>query len=335
MSSEATGALPPGGILHEDAVALPPEVLAWSARIAQLAPAIAGFDDTDIDRRRRAGLELSDALAVEFTAPAPDGVTITDTVVETDSGSVRVRRYRPDVLVGAAPSQVFLHGGGFWSGSVDELMNDRLCSARALAAGIQILSVDYRLAPEHRFPAAARDAITVVDAAVHDRTLGADASHVGIGGNSAGASIAASAAILLRDRGDSPLVHQDLEVLPAALTPVGESATRYAKGYGLDDAEQLVGLYVGDGAVPPTAEPLHVADLTGLPPTLVMAAEFDPLRDSALAYAARLDDAGVRVTVYRGAGHVHGSVGLTATWAAARGWQQFHSDALRTAYALR
>lgn len=243
-----------------------------------------------------------------------------------------MRRFRPLGLDDPAPTQLFLHGGGFYAGTVDEVLNDRLCAARAKDAGIQICSLEYRLAPEHPYPAAAEDAIAAVHALATSPALGADPRRLGIGGNSAGAAIAASAAILIRDASGPRLIHQGFEVLPAALTPVGASALEFTTGFGVDDAAALVELYVGPGDIPYAAEPLAVPDLSGLPPTLILAAEYDPLRDGAVAYGERLREAGTAVDVVIGRGHLHGSPGLTAVLPSARTWQETHSSALRAAY---
>lgn len=311
---------------------LDPAILAWDARTAELAQTLPDLAAPPGPARRRAALRLSDQLAEEFTLPVPDGVAIDDVVIETSSGPLRARRFRPLDLVLPAPTQVFLHGGGFHEGTVDELLNDRLCAARAKTAGLQLYSLEYRLAPEHPFPAAVLDAVDAVYAIVRDASYGADPLRVGIGGNSAGATIAASAAIRMRDRWDSPLIHQDLEVVAAALEPIGESAELYRQGFGLDDAAALVGIYVGDSDVPPLASPLAVPGLEGLPPALIMVAEFDPLRDSGLAYARRLENAGVAVTSVIGKGHLHGTPGLTAALNIARQWQTWHSLELARAY---
>ncbi|GAA3017243.1 alpha/beta hydrolase fold domain-containing protein [Streptosporangium longisporum] len=313
---------------------LSPAVHAWAARIASLSAELPGLTGTDLPSRRAAERLLSDALAREFTAEAPTRVRIATEDIDTPIGPRRVRRYRPDAMDGTAPAQLFLHGGGFVSGSADELVNDRLLAARAADAGIQVISLDYRLAPEHPYPAAVEDAIAVLDAlrARPDR-YGVDVSRIGIGGASAGGGIAASTALHLRERGDHVLVHQALEVPALAMTPFGASAAEYARGFGLDGYERLAALYLGpDGTTAPFAAPLDAADLTGLPPTLIRVAEHDPLRDAALAYGARLAAAGVPTITEIGHGHVHGSPGLTATFEPARTWQHRVAAALRDVY---
>ncbi|WZH35518.1 MAG: alpha/beta hydrolase fold domain-containing protein [Microbacterium enclense] len=176
------------------------------------------------------------------------------------------------------------------------------------------------------------DTLAALRVLVGDPGFGVDAERIGVGGNSAGAAVAASTALATRG-GDGPAIrHLDLEVVPGALVPIGESAVRYSSGFGLDDAAALVEIYVGPGEIPVGASPLDVADLTGLPPTLITVAEYDPLRDSGLALAQRLRDAGVRVRVLRGLGHLHGTVGLTAILPAAVRLQNAHSLALAAAY---
>lgn len=301
-------------------------VRSWIARIAELAPTLPALRSTNLSTRRDADRALSDSLAVEFTQPAPVGVMIDDRVV----GGVAARRYRPPGLPAAAPTQLFLHGGGFVSGSIHEELNDRLLARRAAAAGLQIVSLDYRLAPEYPYPAAVDDAVAALDDLAADPDV--DEQRLGIAGNSAGAAIAASALLVRRDRGSARLVHQALEVPAVALRPVGDSAARYAVGFGLDASAGLAAAYLPD----PTADdgyssPLD-ADLRNLPATVVLTAEHDPLRDAGELFAQRLRDAGGDVVLIRGAGHLHASCSLTAVSAASREWQDRYAAELRRAY---
>lgn len=310
--------------MREAGVDLDPAVRTWLARIEVLSADLPSLSQPFGSARRAAGRILSDRLAAEFTAPAPPGVAVDAFQVPRAGGSIAVRRYRPHTLTGPAPTQVWLHGGGFHAGAVDEEVNDRLCATRAADAALQICSVDYRLAPEHPFPAAADDALAVIDALRADPAgVDADPIRIGIGGNSAGATIAASAALLAIATGAAALWHQDLEVVAPSLPPT--------RGLPADVAAVLRA-YFGAEMPPPKASPLDEPDLSGLPPTLIMVAEHDPLRPAALAYARRLEDAGIPVTVRTGAGHLHGTPALTATFDAARRWQRLHARELARAY---
>ncbi|MDR6865718.1 acetyl esterase [Microbacterium resistens] len=311
---------------------LDPAVIGWAQRTGELAADLPGLASEDQSVRRAAALRLSDLLAEEYTEPVPDGARIDDLTVAGGDGPIRARRFRPRDATGPLPTLVWCHGGGFVGGTIDEILNDRLCADRALRSGVQIISLEYRLAPEHPFPAAVEDAVAAVRD-VRDRAheLDADPARIGIGGNSAGAAVTAIAALRLRDAGEG-VHHQAFEVLPGALRPVGASSERFARGFGLDDAEPLGALYLA-GASLAEASPLDAPDHSGLPPTVILVAEFDPLRDGALAYAEALRAAGVPVTVYEGAGHVHGSPALTAGWQGARDWRDAFVAALTLAYA--
>ncbi|WP_156122645.1 alpha/beta hydrolase fold domain-containing protein [Microbacterium hominis] len=312
-----------------------PAILAWASRITELSPMLPGLRSDDLRQRRAAERHLSDALALEFCDPPAPGVAIVDDAVRTETGTLTVRRYLPDDLPESAPTEVFLHGGGFISGSVHEIINDRLLTTRARIAQIQVISLDYRLAPEHRYPAAVDDAVATIDVLRREpRRFGVDASRIGIAGASAGAGIAASAALCLRDRGDAFLVHQSLQVPAVALEPFGPSSLEFAEGFGLDGYAQLRALYLTDDHELSTthAQPVFAADLSGLPPTFIQVAEFDPLRDAGIAYGERLRDAGVPTVIQIGTGHVHGSPGLTATFPPARAWQRRSATTARLAY---
>lgn len=316
-------------------IALDPGIRRWIARLEELSPGIPGIDSPDPVVHREAARVLSDLLAVEFTLPIPDGVVIEDFEIAGPAGLLRMRRYRPDDGTGQMPTQLWLHGGGFYAGTIDEVLNDRLCARRALDSGVQLFSLEYRLAPEHPYPAPVLDAVAALEAlAAQAARFGVDPERLGIGGNSAGAAIAASTALRLRDLGGPRIVHVDLEVPPLAMHRVGRSAEDYAIGFGLDQLEAIVAMYTGPhGPADERISPLDVADLLDLPPTLIMAGEHDPLRDSGVLYAERLRAADVPVELFVGAGHLHGTPGLTAAFDGAREWQELHARYLASAYA--
>ncbi|WP_341939809.1 alpha/beta hydrolase [Microbacterium sp. LWH10-1.2] len=303
----------------------------WIRRAEELSAAIPGIDSDDPAARRLAAWELSDLLALEFTEPAGDGVRVDETVVAGGDGLLRARRFRPESASGLLPTVLWLHGGGWVGGTIDEIVNERLCADRALRSGVQLISLEYRLAPEHPFPAAVEDAVAALaDLRLRTDELGIDPSRLGIGGNSAGATIAASTALCERDAGRA-LHHQTLEVLPATLRPTGGSFTRHRRASGMEGAEVLADVYRA-GAPLAEASPLEAADHRDLPPALILVAEFDPLRDGAVAYAEALRAAGVPVTLRVGEGHVHGSPGVTR-WQGARDWRDALTAELAAAYA--
>jgi acetyl esterase len=179
------------------------------------------------------------------------------------------------------------------------------------ASGCAILSIDYRLAPEHRFPAAVDDCYAAtVWAAANAAPLGGDATRMAIGGDSAGGNLVAVVAQLARDRGGPPLRFQ-LLIYPATDASYDTASYREnGKGYFLevDGMRWFYDHYLGDTAdrTDPRVSPLRTKNLRGLPPALVITAEFDPLRDEGEAYAARLREAGVPVTLTRYHGMIHG-----------------------------
>lgn len=310
---------------------LSPEIREWIRRIRELSATLPDLESRDMGARRQAQRELSDLLAVEFTAPAPAGVEIDDIMLAGGAGPLRARRYRPAAATGALPTMLWLHGGGWTGGTIDELLNDRLCADRALRSGVQIVALEYRLAPEHPFPAPVDDAVAAV-ASLRERAdeLAVDADRLGIGGNSAGATIAATTALRQRDAG-APLHHQTLEVLPAALRLFGSSMHRYLGAAEREGVEHLADLYRA-GAPLTDASPLDAPDHRGLAPALILAAEFDPLRDGATAYADALRVAGVPVALRIGPGHDHASPGLTGRWQGAREWRDVFVSELADAY---
>lgn len=217
-------------------------------------------------------------------------------------GGVPVRLYLP--VEGQLPLHVHLHGGGWWMGSIATV--DPMCRALAVKLGAAVLSVDYRLAPEHPWPAAPDDVYEVLSWMA--QTYG----QVSIGGESAGANLAAVVALMARDRGGPRLVAQWLDVPCVDLRlPEDETVRAYGTGFGLEVAQlgMITGFYGGD-LDHPYVSPAR-ADLTGLPPTIVTTAELDPLRGQGEAFARRLAEAGVPVETRTAAGHIHGSSWLT------------------------
>jgi len=309
---------------------LDPGIRSWIARIEELSPTIPDLGNPDPTVQRIAARELSDALAVDFTLPIPEGVDID----EVQLGGRRARRYRPAGIDSALPTQLWLHGGGFYAGTPDEILNERLLARRALDSGLQVFSLDYRLAPEHPYPAPVEDAVRALDDLIQRANeLSVDPGRFGIGGNSAGAAISASTALRLRDEGDTRLIHVDLEVPPAAHRAVGRSGIDYLDGFGLEQIDLIMAMYAGaNGPADSNISPLDVADLSGLPPHLIFVAEHDLLRDAGIEYSTRLRDAGVDVDLVFGHGQLHGSPGLTFTVPSARAWQHDHARRLALAY---
>jgi acetyl esterase len=226
-------------------------------------------------------------------------------------GGVPVRLYLPSE--DPAALHVHLHGGGWWMGSIETA--DPMARELAQQLGIAVLSIDYPLAPEQPWPAAPEAAYEVL-------TWMADRfEHISVGGESAGANLAAVLTLMARDRGGPQIVAQWLDVPAVDLGRWDDpSVERFGTGYGLEVAllPAMIGWYAGDLAHP-YVSPLR-ADLTGLPPAIITVAEFDPLCDQGVAYAEALDAAGVPTSLLRAGGHIHGSTWLTALTEATAAW---------------
>lgn len=287
---------------------LDPQARALLDRIAALdAPPLHTLPVAEARQR------LDEAFAALAGLPVPVA-RVEDRTIPTADGPLPVRIYTPDAPV-PLPVLVWFHAGGWTVGNVET--GDALCRTLARGAGCLVVSVEYRLAPEHPFPAALHDAEGAIRwLAAHVGEWGGDGTRLAVGGESAGANLATVAAMRLRDAGDAPLVAQ---LLAYPVTdyhrPGTPSYTAYADGYFLTRAsmEWFWANYLPDGVSPtdPHVAPLRAGDVAGLPPAVVITAEYDPLRDEGEAYAERLRAAGVPTLLRRYSGMIHCFLDMT------------------------
>jgi acetyl esterase len=252
--------------------------------------------------RRAAALANRAARGVPLVDAAPE----VDDIQDTTADGVPVRVYRP--RAGLLPALVFIHGGGWWGGSVEE--SDPTARRRAVGADCVVVSVEYRLAPEHPFPAGLDDCWTATKWVFeHAEELGIDPARIAISGESAGGNLAAALTLMAREAGGPQIVAQVLEVPGMDLRMAdGGSMSEFGDGYGFTRVglEECAEFYLGDrDRTEPLASPVF-ADVHDLPPALVTTCEYDPVRDSGEQYAGKLAAAGVRVTLRRWDGIAHG-----------------------------
>lgn len=246
---------------------------------------------------------------VALMAPPAAVAEVDERSIPGPGGLLRLRVYRP-LGTGPFPLLVFFHGSGFVLCSLDT--HDGMCRNLCAGAGCVVVSVDYRLSPEHKFPAPLDDCVCATHWAVqHADELSADGARVVLAGDSAGGNLAAATALRLRDEG-GPVLQGQLLIYPVTdyHTPGTPSYRANAEGYGLtrDTMIWFWNHYLADpaDAANPYASPLRAASVAGLPPALLVTAEFDPLCDEGEDYAARLRAAGVPVRLSRWAGMNHG-----------------------------
>jgi acetyl esterase len=277
-------------------------------------------------RRSRASVAPTVPPFTWVTGPVSRAVAIEDGAFPARDGHpVSVRLYRPVGVGQTAPVLLWFHGGGWVLGS--PRMYDPLCSHLAEAVGAVVVSVDYRMAPEHRAPQAVHDCVDATRwVATAGAQLGADPSLLAVSGDSAGGNLAAVVCQVVRDEGGPVIAHQAL-VYPATDATMSQPSVAEHAHAAVLTREKMTTFrahYLGDdGLAPdhPLVSPLWGRDLSGLPPALVQTADLDPLRDEGAAYAEALRAAGVpaRLTNYLGAPHGFASFpGATTVGRAAR-----------------
>ncbi|WP_419842123.1 alpha/beta hydrolase [Candidatus Poriferisodalis sp.] len=295
------------------------------------------FEDVGHERARAgfeemppAGEFVEIATTEDRTVPGPDG------------NDIAVRIYRPGEGAATADDSgtlgclVYFHGGGWVVGSIQT--HDRTCRSLTMLAGVVTVSADYRLAPEHRFPAAIDDCCAATQWVVdHAGELGVDPARVAVGGDSAGGNLAAAVALKCRDgaAAGEACSQPALQVLVYPVTDFERntpSMIANAEGYLLTRSTMT---WFDDHYCPPSersnpyAAPLAVGDPAGAAPALVIVAGHDPLRDEGVAYAHQLADAGVPTTLIEYPGQFHGFFGMTRFLSQAREAQELTASILR------
>jgi acetyl esterase len=259
-------------------------------------------DEARADRARHADTTTA------FAGPAVELPRVEDRRIPAPGREIPVRVYWPS-FESSLPALVFFHGGGWVLGNLDAV--DRSCRALAASSGCVVVSVDYRLAPEHKFPAPLEDAFDAVSyVARHAHGYGIDPARIAVGGDSAGGNLAAACALMARERG-GPAIAFQLLIYPATdRYDDSPSTCEYADGHRLTRAgmEWFWKHYLAapEQGREPYVSPSYAADLAVLPPAFVITAECDPIRDQGEKYAARLAEAGVPVRLKRYEGAIHG-----------------------------
>jgi acetyl esterase len=285
---------------------LPPEVQAF-------VDAESPVSLDDIATARRIRNEQADSNFARFGLPGPEVERVVDHQVPTSDGNILVRTYHPAASA-PLPAHIMFHGGGWIWGSINTQVNDAAARHRAVGAHCVAVQVEYRKAPEHRFPAALEDAVASVKwVRENSGELGVDIGSVTIEGASSGGNLAAA----------FPLHGDSLPIAALVLNVPALDLTWASVGESQEGLMSLIDIYLGDRslATSPLASPLLAPDVSGFPPTLILTAEHDRLAHGGELFAEKLTAAGVEThyTCYPGA--VHSSLFLTRTWPVARRWQ--------------
>jgi acetyl esterase len=278
----------------------------------------------------RAGFDV----LTQVLGPPEHPVPTEDRTIPGPGGEIPVRVYRPEAD-GPLPVVVYFHGGGWVIGDIAS--HDTVCHRLAHGVPAVVVNVDYRRAPEARFPAAVDDcAAATAWVSAHAADLGADPTRLAVAGDSAGGNLAAVVALRARDHGGPSIAFQLLIYPGTDLTRSLPSHVENGEGYLLTTGAMtwFLGHYLDEADYKdPDASPLFADDLSGLPPALVVTAEFDPLRDEGEAYAERLRQAGVDAVTSRYDGQIHGFYGLDSLFEGSRQATAETVAALRVALA--
>jgi acetyl esterase len=286
-----------------------PVAAALGAFLDQLAAADAPtIESLPLDVAREGAIAMVQATE----GPKQPVASVEDRELLTSAGPLWARVYRPVATDDPLPIVGYFHGGGWVIMGIET--HDNICRRLTNATGAVVVSIDYRLAPEHRFPAALDDCFAATQwLAEHGRDIGGDPTRLVVAGDSAGGNLAA--AVALRARTEGPELRGQVLVYPAC-DAAGETESIRANGDGyLLTATTMTWFwdcYLGPDGDPadPFASPIRAADLAGLPAALVITAEYDPLRDEGEAYAHRLDGFEVPVVLHRFTGVIHGFLGM-------------------------
>jgi acetyl esterase/lipase len=297
-------------------------VRAW-AWLVQRQGSVGSKSDADIIVMQSRHMPSNGFTNRVFGSVVP-GTATRDLTLSGPGGDLPVRVYQPAAAAGGPrPLILYMHGGGFVLG--DLRMGDWMCSSVAVTVGAVVVSVDYRLAPGHPFPAAVEDCYAALTwAAENAADLGAAAAgeatapRVGVMGESAGGNLSAVLCLLARDRGGPQISHQALLYPPTDMT---RRSTTAARSLIISEPDMLAfrRLYLGESdPADPLVSPLLAGDHSGLPPALIQVAEHDPLRDDGVRYAAALRSAGVPVRLTEYVGMPHGYLNFPGVCRSAR-----------------
>ena len=275
------------------------------------------YGGTTVDEQRKAWLAYTKKLA----PPRAPGMTVKDAMIPVPGHDVPVRIYRPTDATGALPCILYMHGGGFMKGDLDS--SDPIAWGLTHETGAVTISIDYRLTPEHPYPAAFDDCYGVLSyIASHARHFEINPARIALAGDSAGGHLAASLCLAARDRRGPRIVGQAIIYTVIGTDMTAASYQENAEGYGLTTAAchnyMKLLLPAPEHQTDPYARPIVATDFSGLPPAYIVSAELDPVRDDGRIYAAKLAQAGVDVTYREAKSMIHGFMRARFTGPAAK-----------------